>query len=387
MVRTWLSLSKIQKLIWVMFADISRASLLRISDGLSRKLLAVLNETLHIGGRSNFEPESLWRVSNSARDEAIRTLIDWHQRLEVKKQIPKPVSVHPSDRLRVSHPPPPRPEPMPTQEVAPHRPEDLALVPYGGANTQAYRSSIESQPSSPLSARSSVYGADHQLETSSTQPVSARFRDSISSALADPIIGGAKRRTAADLLQEWKDDMDRNRLSRTSWLPSPTSPQPSQILESDQKPNAARQSMLRHASAPPTPVFNQRSYNALYESQPACATATPSTPTNPRPQSQRAGTPLSVRAYTPIHESKPIQATTPAASPIPSRRGLQYNNQGMGGGGRHRSDSYVPSVMGTPRTPSSTDPSSPMMVQSVFSHNRQDNSAKVSADEIFSRGP
>jgi hypothetical protein len=379
-----------------MFADISHASLLEISNGLNRKMLAVLNETLHIGSRSNFEPESLWRVSNSARDGAIRTLIDLHQRLEVRKQIPKPVSgvrrgpqiPHPSDRLRVSHPPPPRTDLMPTRELARHRPEELALVPYGTANTHFYCSSIDSQPSSPLSARSSFYRADHQLEMSSTQPVSARFRESISPALADPIIGGANRKTAADLLQEWKADMERNLHSTTSWQPSPTGPQPSQILGSDQIPNAAWQSIIRHASAPPTPVFNQRSYNSLYESQPLCATATPSTPTAPRPQSQRASTSFSVRSYTPIHESNPIHATstTSAASPIPSRPGFQYN-QGMVGGGRHRSDSYVPSVMGTPRTPGSTDPTSPMTVQSVFTHNRQDNSAKASADEIFSRGP
>jgi hypothetical protein len=353
----------------------------------------VLKETLHIGSRSNFEPESLWRVSNSSRDEAIGTLIDLHQRLEVKKHIPRPLSVrrsgpqipHPSDRLRVSHPPPPRPEPMPSQELAHHRPEDLALVPYGTTDTNPYRSSIDSRASSSLSFRSSYCGSDYQLDLSSTQPVSERFRESISSALADPSFGGASRKTVADLLHGWREDIDQNRLSTMSAMPSPTSPQSSQFLEPDQVPNRVRQSMMRHSSAPSTPVFSQRSYSPLYESQPVCAA--PSTPTSPRPESQRPTTSFSVRSYNPIHESQPIRATpaTPARSPTLSRPGLQYNSQGMIGGERHRSDSYVPSVMATPRT--ATVPPPTISVQSGFTHNRPNNSAKASADEIFSRVP
>ena len=167
----------------------------------------MLKETLHIGSRSNFEPESLWRVSNSARDEAIGTLIDLHQRLEAKKPIPRPLSerrsgpqiLHPSDRLRVSHPPPPLPEPLPSQELAQHRPEDLAIVPYGTTDTNPYRSSIDSR-ASPHSFRSSYCGSDYQLDLSSTQPVSARFRESISSALIAPSFGGASRKTAETVL-------------------------------------------------------------------------------------------------------------------------------------------------------------------------------------------
>jgi len=366
---------------------------LRISDGLSRKLLAVLKETLHIGSRSNFEPESLWRVSNSARDEAIGTLIDLHQRLEAKKPIPRPLSerrsgpqiLHPSDRLRVSHPPPPLPEPLPSQELAQHRPEDLAIVPYGTTDTNPYRSSIDSLASSSLSFRSSYCGSDYQLDLSSTQPVSARFRESISSALIAPSFGGASRKTAADLLHEWKEEIDQKKLSTISAMPSPTSPQSSQFLGPDQVPNRVRQSMIRCSSAPSTPVFSQHSYSPLYELQPVCAA--PSTPTSPRPESQRPTISFSVRSYNPIHESQPIRATptTPARSPTLSRPGLQYNSQGMIGGERHRSDSYVPSVMATPKT--ATVPPPTISVQSGFTHNRPNNSAKASANEIFSRVP
>jgi len=340
---------------------------------------------LHARSGGHFEPESLWRVSNSARDEAIGTLVDLHQRLEVKKPIPRPLSaretgpqiLHPSDRLRVSHPPPPRPEPMSDQELVHNRPEDFALVPYGTTDTDHYPSSINFSAPPSLSSRASYCGSDYQLDSSSTQPISAKFRISISE-LAAPGFGGASRKTA-DLLCEWKEDFDQERLRTMKTISAATNPQFTQLLAPDQVPQ--RQILMRHSSAPSTPVFNHRSYSPLYESQPVCAAR--STPTSPRSESQRRPTSVPIRSYNPIHESQPIHTTpaTPARPPARSRPGLQYDNQGMVAAETHRSDSYVPSVMAT------TVPPPTVTIQSGFTHNRLNNSAKASADEIFSRVP
>lgn len=346
----------------------------------------MLKATLHVGGGGSFEPESLWRVSNSARDEAIGTLIDLHQRLEVKKPIPRPLSVtkssprilHPSDRLRVSHPPPPRPEPMSNRELVHHRPEDLALVPYGTTDMNQYPSSIDFSASPLLSFRPSNRESDYQLDLSSEQPISAKFRISIASTLAAPSFGRASRKTA-DLLHDWKEDIDQEQLPTTTTIPSATSPRFSQLLGPDQVPN--RQMLMRHSSAPSTPVFSHRSYSPLYESQPVCATH--STPTSPRSENKRPAPSVPIRSYNPIHESQPIHTTpgTPARPPALSRPGIQYNNQGMIAGERHRSDSYVPSVMAT------IVPQPTITIQSGFTHNHPDSSAKASADEVFSRVP
>jgi hypothetical protein len=64
------------------------------------------------------------------------------------------------------------------------------------------------------------------------------------------------------------------------------------------------------------------------------------------------------------------------------RPGLQYDGNGMIVGQRHRSDSYVPKLIVTPRTSSTSAPITNL--ESGFTHRLPSKSAKASADEFFS---
>jgi len=318
-----------------------------IADALNRKVLGVLKESLHIGHRGELEPESLWRVSNTARDDAIGTLMDLHRRLMVKAPIPRPLgerssarNSNTSDSLRVSHPPPPRPEITATgRELVPYGQEVRSVVPFRATNASPIHSGSDSRPSSSLTLRSNYLNSDFQFEPSSSSSVSTRFRDSVSSSLAVPILNRSNGKTTADLLREWKDNINEK---RASMLPSPTYPQ-SPVLSG---PSRARQSqnMVRHSSAPSTPFFRERTLS-------------------------------------PIHETS---LPSPTSSLMASRPGLQYNREGMISGQRTRSDSYVPNVMSTPKMTSVRSPT--INLESGFTHNLPSNSAKASIDEFFPSG-
>lgn len=323
----------------ILKADISHASLKTICVALNKTLLAVLKDSLHLKHRSNVEPERLWRVSNGARDDAIRTLMDLHQRVMVRAQIPRPlrrrrssaqvsprlINSNAPDSLRVSHPPPPRPEVSTNiQEPTRRRPEaDLAPVPFRPMNTATRHSGFSSRVSSSLSLRSAYLDA--------SPSISARFRDSVSTSLALPILADTGGKTAADLLREWKDDIN----VKLSSVPQSALPQSSGLLgpfHAQQKQN-----LMRHSSAPLTPAFSERSFGPIRESH--------------------------------------LEDTMP-------RPGLQYDGNGMIVGQRHRSDSYVPKLMGTPRTGSTSAPITNL--ESGFTHRLPSKSAKASADEFFS---
>ncbi len=325
-------------------AEISRASLKAIFEELNRTLLAVLRESLHLGPRSDLEPERLWRVSNSARDDAIGTLMDLHHRLMVQRPIPRPLMqdsypapvLNTPDTLRVSHPPPPRPA-IRRASLEPAR-EELALVPFPATNSNVAHSGIVSRASS-LSLCSSYSGSEYHLETHGSSSVSARYRDSVSSSLALPILSEQSGKSTADLLSEWKENIDEKRERRISSLPSASNSQSLVFL----RPNRERQTQ-RTSSAPSTLSFSQRAFSSVQES-----TLTPT---------------LSSRSST------------------VSRPGLQYNCDGMISGQGHRSDSSIPSIMGMPRM--APNPSQMTNLECGFTHNLPSNSAKASADEFFS---
>ena len=267
--------------------------------------------------------------------------MDLHRRLMVRAPIPRPFGERGDiaqfrsrgDSLRVSHPPPPRPEPQTTSgNLVEDRPkEDLALVPYRATRTASIYFGHSSRASSSLSLQSSYRDSSYYADASSSSSVSARFRDSVSSSLAAPVLGGPGGRSTADLLRDWKNDLNEKKIAP---LPSATTPQSPVSLG----PNRARQSqhMMRQSSAPSTPSFSQRSFSPIYETQPP--------------------------------------------SPAMSRPGLRYNRDGMVSGESHHSDSYVPSVMSTPRM-ASVSPT--VYIEGGFTHNLPSNSAKASLDEFF----
>lgn len=349
--------------------DLFHTSLRTISEVLDRLLLGVLIDSLQKSHCNDLEPERLWRVSNSARDDAIRTLMDLHHRLLVKAPIPRlmegmlggardatvqgtPDSFrvsHPApprqgitaqdapNSHRVSYPPPPRPKVTAARQVPElaatsqmlvrRPPEDRAIAPFYAMNT-----STGPQSTSSLALGSNFGDIDCQPETFASSSISARYRESVSSSLAVPMVIGSSVKTTADLLREWKDEINEKRLSMLSTAPAP---RPPEVLG----PSLAERNLpvTRHSSAPSTPSFRERPFPQGRESR--------STHVLPRP-------------------------------------GLQCNREGMAIDQRHRSDLYVPIVTGSPGVTSVPAPATGL--QSGFTHYLPSKSAKASVEELLS---
>lgn len=267
--------------------------------------------------------------------------MDLHQRLMQKAPIPRPLrrrrgsaqvaspvdNSNSPDSLRVSHPLPSRPDFSASvqEHPRPRAEEDLNLVTSRPMNTAPRRPGLSSRVSSCLSLRSTY------LEVSPSPSISARFRHSVSSSLALPIPTDTSLKTTADLLREWKEDIN----VKLSSDPQSATPQSS---ESRRPPRAQQwQNLTRHSSAPPTPAFSDRSFGPIRESH--------------------------------------LEATM-------SRPGLRYDSDGMIVGQRHISDSYVQQAVGTSRMSSVSAPISSL--ESGFTHHLPSKSAKASANEFFS---
>ncbi|KAH8595953.1 hypothetical protein B0O99DRAFT_671912 [Bisporella sp. PMI_857] len=242
--------------------ETSRSSLMKIALSLNQSLVQVLKESLHIGRQHELEPERLWRISDQAQKDAISTMLDLGQRIQISAPIPRILRERRIARQKAEHNESSGRDIAPINSATPvhmnqvtDQTSSLQPISTKGSRPTSNVNQLSSRRDSasflPTLLTSPFHERDFQPEESSSFAISASFR-SLNSTPLLPVSSPSQiiSKSSEDLLKDWQEGIDERQKSISS------TPIPSKSMQTSPDLPLFHQKQRRsvtYSSAPSTP--------------------------------------------------------------------------------------------------------------------------------------